>query len=82
MRAGTEVFATDSGGAAVGVVTSGGFAPSLGAPIALALIDAGLADDAPLWGEVRGRLPVTATQPPSSRIAIIAEQPQRPERDT
>jgi aminomethyltransferase len=65
MRAGTEVFATDSGGAAVGVVTSGGFAPSLGAPIALALVDAGLADDAPLWGEVRGkRLPVTATQPP------------------
>ena len=65
MRAGTEVFRADSGGAAVGVVTSGGFAPSLGAPVALALIDAGLADDAPLWGEVRGkRLPVTATQPP------------------
>jgi hypothetical protein len=53
------------GGEPVGVVTSGGFAPSLGAPIALALIDAGVAADAALWGEVRGRrLPVTLTTPP------------------
>ena len=35
MRAGTEVFAAEIGGKRVGVVTSGGFAPSLGAPVAL-----------------------------------------------
>ena len=65
MRAGTEVFAAEIGGKRVGVVTSGGFAPSLGAPVALALIEAGIADDAALWGEVRGRrLPVASTRPP------------------
>jgi aminomethyltransferase len=65
MRAGTEVFATDNGGSPVGVVTSGGFAPSLGAPVALALIDAGIAEDTALWGDVRGRrLPVDTTRPP------------------
>ncbi len=65
MRAGTEVFASESGGAPVGVVTSGGFAPSLGAPVALALVEAGVSDDAALWGEVRGRrLPVASTRPP------------------
>jgi aminomethyltransferase len=43
----------------VGRVTSGGFGPSLGAPVAIALLDAGVPGDAMLWGEVRGRrLPV------------------------
>ncbi len=65
MRAGTEIFADENGGEPVGAVTSGGFAPSLGAPIALALVEAGIADDAALWGEVRGRrLPVASTRPP------------------
>lgn len=65
MRAGTEVFATEAGGDPVGIVTSGGFSPSLSAPIALALIRADVPGDADLWGEVRGRrLPVTQTQPP------------------
>ena len=56
MRAGTPLF-SDSG-APVGVVTSGGFGPSLGAPIAIALLDAGTPSDATIYGEVRGkRLP-------------------------
>ncbi|GAA5077023.1 glycine cleavage system aminomethyltransferase GcvT [Roseibacterium beibuensis] len=58
MRAGTPVFDSAHGGAQVGIVTSGGFGPSLGQPVALALIDAAVPADAPLWGEVRGkRLP-------------------------
>ena len=49
-------FAAEIGGKRVGVVTSGGFAPSLGAPVALAAHRGGaLPDDAALWGEVRGR---------------------------
>ncbi len=63
MRAGTQVFDTEEGGAPVGVVTSGGFGPSLGAPVALALIDAGVPEDASLWGEVRGRRMAVATTP-------------------
>jgi aminomethyltransferase len=59
MRAGTLLFDAQEGGAAVGRVTSGGFGPSLGAPVAIALLDAGVPGDAMLWGEVRGRrLPV------------------------
>jgi aminomethyltransferase len=74
MRAGTEVFATDNGGSPVGVVTSGGFAPSLGAPVALALIDAGIAEDTALWGDVRGAAcRSTRHGRPLLRIAIIAE---------
>jgi aminomethyltransferase len=65
MRAGTEVFTGETGGVRAGVVTSGGFAPSLGAPVALALVDAQVPDDAELWGEVRGRrLPVAIAPTP------------------
>ncbi|MFW5655548.1 MAG: glycine cleavage T C-terminal barrel domain-containing protein, partial [Roseicyclus sp.] len=55
MRAGTALFDAEAGGAALGAVTSGGFGPSLGAPVAIALLDAGVPGDAMLWGEVRGR---------------------------
>jgi aminomethyltransferase len=59
MRAGTPIFDMEEGGAPLGTVTSGGFGPSLGAPVAIALLDAGVAEGAMLWGEVRGRrLPV------------------------
>ncbi|AHM02948.1 Aminomethyltransferase (glycine cleavage system T protein) [Roseibacterium elongatum DSM 19469] len=65
MRAGTPVFDSADGGAQVGTVTSGGFGPSLGGPIALALIEAAVPTDARLWGEVRGkRLPATQAQLP------------------
>ena len=65
MRAGVEVFAADAGGAPVGVITSGGFGPSVGHPIAMALIAADLPDEAPLFGELRGkRLPVARASLP------------------
>lgn len=52
-REGAEVFA---GAARVGIVTSGGFAPSLGVPIAMAYVEAGFAaDGTALEIEVRGR---------------------------
>ena len=73
MREGTPVFAAESGGHPVGAVTSGGFAPSLGAPVAMAYLPAALAAPGTrLWGEVRGkRLPATVTplpfRPPTYR---------------
>ena len=66
MREGTQIFATAEGGEPVGTVTSGGFGPSVEAPIAMAYLPTGLADGAtPLFGEVRGkRLPVTLAPMP------------------
>ncbi|MEX3014156.1 glycine cleavage system aminomethyltransferase GcvT [Gymnodinialimonas hymeniacidonis] len=65
MRTGVEIFDSPDATTPIGIVTSGGFGPTLGAPIALALIDAATPPDAPLWGEVRGkRLPVTQTTLP------------------
>jgi aminomethyltransferase len=63
MREGTGLF---HGDAAVGQVTSGGFGPSLSAPIAMGYVPAQLAaPGTPLTGEVRGkRLPVTVTPLP------------------
>lgn len=62
-REGAEVFAA---GARVGIVTSGGFAPTLGAPIAMAYVDsAHAAPGTPLEIEVRGkRLAATVTPMP------------------
>lgn len=66
MREGVEVFDAAQGGAAVGHVTSGGFGPSVEAPIAMGYVPAALATTGTaLWGEVRGkRLPVTVTDLP------------------
>ncbi len=59
MRAGVPLFDSEDAATPIGSVTSGGFGPTLGAPMALALIDAATPRDAPLYGEVRGkRLPV------------------------
>jgi aminomethyltransferase len=58
MRAGVMLY--EPGGVEpVGTVTSGGFGPSVGVPVALGLIRSNIAPDAALEGEVRGRrLPV------------------------
>jgi aminomethyltransferase len=66
MREGTLIFATDTGGDPVGHVTSGGFGPSVDAPIAMAYVPAMLAKSGTrLFGEVRGkRLPVTTCDLP------------------
>lgn len=68
MRAGVPLFDAAEGGAQVGTVTSGGFGPSIGAPIAMGLIDSSVAADATLYGEVRGkRLPAAQTDLPFNK---------------
>lgn len=66
MREGTLIFATDTGGDPLGHVTSGGFGPSVDAPIAMAYVPAELAQSGTrLFGEVRGKcLPVTTCDLP------------------
>lgn len=65
IRGGVVLYDQPEGGGPVGSVTSGGFGPSLGGPMALALIEANVPEDAALWGDVRGkRLPVTQTKLP------------------
>ena len=63
MREGTEIF---HGETCVGKITSGGFGPSVGAPIAMARINSAFATPGTLLtGEVRGkRLPVTVSPLP------------------
>ncbi len=65
MREGVELFAED-GGAAVGRITSGGFGPSLGAPVAMGYVPTGLAVPGTMvLGELRGRmLPVKVARTP------------------
>ena len=64
MREGTELFTED--GTPVGRVTSGGFGPSVEAPIAMGYVASGYAaKGTALLGEVRGkRLPVTVCDLP------------------
>ncbi len=59
MREGTRLFAPD--GTPLGAVTSGGFGPSLGAPLAMGYVPAAFsAPGTALMGEVRGKhMPVT-----------------------
>ena len=63
VREGAELFAGDR---MVGKVTSGGFAPTLGAPIAMALVKSAFAPlGTALEAEVRGkRIPVTVAAMP------------------
>lgn len=73
MREGTEVYAAAEGGAPIGQVTSGGFGPSIEAPMAMAYLPANLTEGAVVYGEVRGkRLPAT--------IAAMPFQPTRYKR--
>lgn len=55
IREGTQLFASDSGGEPIGQVTSGGFGPSVGAPVAMAYLPAGLAEGDVVHAELRGR---------------------------
>jgi aminomethyltransferase len=56
IRAGTSLFADAAGGDAVGIVTSGGFGPTVNGPIAMAYVaSARAAPHTPLFAEVRGR---------------------------
>jgi aminomethyltransferase len=65
MRAGVVIYADETSAEPIGVITSGGFGPTLGGPMALALIDAATPRDIALFGDVRGkRLPVTQAKLP------------------
>ena len=66
MREGVELFAAQEGGAPVGRITSGGFGPTVGAPVAMGYLPADLsAPGTTIYGEVRGkRLPATVTALP------------------
>jgi aminomethyltransferase len=60
MREGVELFETETGGEPVGRITSGGFGPTVGGPVAMGYVPAQAATPGSrLYGEVRGkRLPV------------------------
>ncbi|KHA53690.1 glycine cleavage system aminomethyltransferase GcvT [Sulfitobacter geojensis] len=66
MREGVAVFDAAEGGQEVGVVTSGGFGPSVGGPVAMGTVKTAASDvGTALWGEVRGkRLPLTVAKLP------------------
>ncbi|MGJ8555636.1 MAG: glycine cleavage system aminomethyltransferase GcvT [Sulfitobacter geojensis] len=66
MREGVAVFDAAEGGQEVGVVTSGGFGPSVGGPVAMGTVTTAASDvGTALWGEVRGkRLPLTVAKLP------------------
>ncbi len=65
MREGTALFAGPEGGAPIGTVTSGGFGPSVEAPVAMGYLPAGTEPGTVVYGEVRGkRLPATVAALP------------------
>ncbi|PWJ10936.1 glycine cleavage system aminomethyltransferase GcvT [Jannaschia seohaensis] len=65
MRTGVALYADETGGDPVGEVTSGGFGPSVGAPVAMGYVPADCAVGTVLYGDVRGkRLPVTVADLP------------------
>jgi aminomethyltransferase len=66
MREGVELFEAETGGAAVGRVTSGGFGPTVEGPVAMGYVPAALSQPGQkLWGEVRGkRMAVTVATLP------------------
>jgi aminomethyltransferase len=65
MRAGTMLYASQDATAPVGTVTSGGFGPSVGAPVAMGYVPFGTSPGVVLYGDVRGRrLPVTVAALP------------------
>ena len=55
IREGVAIFDAAEGGAQIGVVCSGGFGPSVGGPIAMAILPAALAPGATVWAELRGK---------------------------
>jgi len=66
MREGVDLFAAQEGGAPIGRITSGGFGPTVGAPVAMGYLPADLsAPGTTVYGEVRGkRLPAKVTALP------------------
>ncbi len=68
MREGVEIYEHSEGGAPIGTVTSGGFGPSIEAPMAMAYLPAHLRIGDTVYGDLRGkRLP--------ARIVAMPFQP-------
>ena len=56
MRAGVPLFDAETGGTQIGEVTSGGFGPTVGGPVAMGYVATDFAGEGTrLWGEVRGK---------------------------
>ncbi len=65
IREGVAIFEAEQGGEPLGHIRSGGFGPSVGGPVAMALLDPSLPDGTRLWAELRGkRIPVAIAQLP------------------
>lgn len=66
MREGVELFATETDTAPIGYVTSGGFGPSVGSPVAMGYVPTEISTpNTVLFGEVRGkRMPVQVSRLP------------------
>ena len=66
MREGVELFAAESGGEAIGKITSGGFGPTVGGPVAMGYLPVDQsATGTTVYGELRGkRLPLVVTALP------------------
>lgn len=66
MREGTVLWDEAEIGTEVGNITSGGFGPTVGAPVAMGYVPVALSEPGThLWGELRGRrLPVTVCELP------------------
>jgi aminomethyltransferase len=66
VRAGAPLFADETGGAAIGAVTSGGFGPSLDGPVAMGYVPPPLAEPGTrVFAELRGkRVPATVATLP------------------
>ena len=67
------IFAAETGGEPIGSITSGGFGPSIEAPMAMAYLPATLSEGMTVYGEVRGKR-LAAT------IAAMPFQPNRYKR--
>lgn len=55
IREGVELFADETASQPIGRVTSGGFGPSVGGPVAMATLPADLTDGAVVFAELRGK---------------------------
>lgn len=65
IREGVAIFADAEAATAIGQVSSGGFGPSVAAPVAMARLPADLPDGATVFAELRGkRVPVTVVPLP------------------
>lgn len=55
IREGVQIFSEAEGGEAIGTVTSGGFGPSVGVPVAMATLPSGIAEGSTVFADLRGK---------------------------